>query len=142
MGEIRSVEFKLDIVRRLAAGEQVRGLERETGIDRAQFYRWRDAYERDGVAGLDSRPGRRGGRRCPLPEAAPMPPAPVPTAPAVAGFDNLSAEVRGWVSGLERLVARQQLELDFFSEALRQVEVSRRSMNDAGGTASTRRSGR
>lgn len=141
MGELRSVSFKLEIVRRLMAGEQVRGIERETGIHRAQFYRWRDAYRRSGEAGLDTRPGRVPGvPRNAVVGAVPLPPAPVTTAPSVAGFADLSPEVQAWVSGLERMVARQRLELDFFSEALRQVEASRRTMTEAGGTVSTPRS--
>lgn len=141
MGDFRSVGFKLGIVLRLLAGEQVRGIERETGIHRAQFYRWRDAYRRCGEAGLDTRPGRIAGvPRSSVVGAVPLPPAPVMTAPSVAGFSDLPPEVQAWVSGLERMVARQRLELDFFSEALRQVEASRRKKTEAGETVSTPRS--
>jgi transposase len=142
MGKGRSVAYKMELVRRLLAGERVTALERESGIQRAQIYRWRDVLSREGEAGLDRRPGRRQGYRGPGARAAPVPPAPGPGSPAVSALEELSPELRAWVAGLERTVARQQLELDFFREALQRVEESRRSGNGTGGTASTSRSGR
>jgi hypothetical protein len=41
------------------------------------------------------------------------------------------------VAELERRLGQQQLELDFFKQALRQVEALRRPSNRPGATAST-----
>lgn len=137
MGEIRSVEFKVLLVRRLESGERITELERETGVFRAQIYRWRAAFGREGEAGLERHPGRqRGYRRSRAVEGA-VAVGPAPSAPVGSALDQLAPEVRAWVSELERTVARQQLELDFFSEALQRIEASRRPKNAAGVTAST-----
>ncbi|WP_109051906.1 helix-turn-helix domain-containing protein [Azospirillum sp. TSA6c] len=137
MGEKRSLKFKVSLVRRLEAGERITDLERESGVFRAQIYRWRDAFGREGEAGLERRPGRRRGyRRSRSAEGGPST-GPAPSAPAVAALDQLAPDVRAWVSELERTVARQQLELDFFSEALQRIEASRRPKSAAGETAST-----
>ncbi|HYG87564.1 MAG TPA: helix-turn-helix domain-containing protein [Azospirillum sp.] len=133
MGRTISLEFKLDVVRRLASGCRVTDLERETGVFRAQIYRWRDALERGGEAALQRGPGRRRGDRR---DRGGAEPAPVPSGAALA------AEVGAWVAGLERTVARQQLELDFFREALQRVEAARRSKSGPGAPASTPPSGR
>ncbi|KAA0579971.1 helix-turn-helix domain-containing protein [Azospirillum sp. Sh1] len=137
MGEKRSLEFKVSLVRRLDAGERITDLERETGVFRAQIYRWRNAFGRDGEAGLERRPGRwRGYRRSRSAEGGAAA-GRAPSAPVGAVSDQLAPEVRAWVSELERTVARQQLELDFFSEALQRIEESRRPKSAAGETAST-----
>ncbi|WP_366143333.1 transposase [Azospirillum sp.] len=54
MGEKRSVEFKVSLVRPLEAGERVTDLERESGVFRSQIYRWRASFARDGEAGGSS----------------------------------------------------------------------------------------
>ncbi|MFC5309703.1 helix-turn-helix domain-containing protein [Azospirillum picis] len=137
MGEKRSLEFKAALVRRLEAGERITDLERETGIFRAQIYRWRDAFGREGEAGLSRRPGRRRGYRQSRSAEGSGAVGAAPSAPAVTALDQLAPEVRAWVSELERTVARQQLELGFFSEALQRIEESRRPTSEAGETAST-----
>lgn len=137
MGAERSLEFKVLLVRRLEAGERITDLERETGVFRAQIYRWRDAFGREGEAGLERRPGRQRGYRR-FRSAAEGPSGGLaPSAPAGSALDQLAPDVRAWVSELERTVARQQLELDFFSEALQRIEESRRPKSAAGETAST-----
>jgi hypothetical protein len=53
------------------------------------------------------------------------------------GLAGLSLkEARALIADLERKIGRQQLELDFFKRALRQVEASRRP-SEPGATAST-----
>jgi hypothetical protein len=53
------------------------------------------------------------------------------------GLEGLSLkEARALIADLERKIGRQQLELDFFKRALRQVEASRRP-SEPGATAST-----
>jgi transposase-like protein len=51
-------EFRLGIVRRIIAGESVTALYDEYSIKRSVLYRWRDAYLKDGEAGLNRRRGR------------------------------------------------------------------------------------
>jgi hypothetical protein len=52
------------------------------------------------------------------------------------------ATARKRISELERKVGQQQVELDFFQRALRQVEEARRPIDGPGGRASTRSSRR
>lgn len=155
MGEKRSLEFKLSVVRRLQEGCRVTDVERETGVFRAQIYRWRRALERGGEAGLARGPGRRQGEARPrrrhgatctgepalaAPEPAAAPPEPA-APPCEAALQALPVGLRAWVAGLERTVARQQLELDFFKQALQHIEEARRSKTQAGAPASTPPSG-
>ena len=51
-------EFKLAAVQRILTGANVCGLSRELGVRRSVLYRWRDAYRREGAAGLQRGRGR------------------------------------------------------------------------------------
>ena len=53
--------FKQALMLRLAAGETLAGLSRETGIRRKSLYEWRNAYRKLGVAGLNRKRGRQPG---------------------------------------------------------------------------------
>jgi hypothetical protein len=55
--------------------------------------------------------------------------------------DELEA-ARQRIAELERKVGQQQLELDFFQQALRRVEALRRSSDGPGATASSTKSRR
>ena len=110
-----TVEFKRAAVERLVAGVNVSALARELGICRQRLYDWQAAM-RAGDEQL-RRPGRP--RR-----GAPRPPRP-------------SDPSRQRVAELERKIGQQELELDFFKEALRRVEELRRPSNGPGATAST-----
>ena len=55
--------FKHSLMLRLAAGETVVALMKETGILRKSLYEWRDAYRKSGVAGLNQPRGRKPGSR-------------------------------------------------------------------------------
>ena len=59
---------------------------------------------------------------------------------ATDGGSLLKAEQR--IAELERKIGRQQVELDFFQRALRQVRETRRPSGALGATASTRPSKR
>jgi transposase-like protein len=63
-----SREFKESVARRIVNGESVSALHQEFQIKRSVLYRWRDAYRKDGVAGLQRPPGR--------PPGVPNPPRP------------------------------------------------------------------
>jgi hypothetical protein len=103
---------------RLARAEDVSALARELGVKRLQLYRWQWAYERGGAEAL--RPPDR--HRPPL--------RALPAADTLAGAQDR-------VRALERRLGQQQLELDFFRQALRQVEALRRASEAPGATAST-----
>jgi transposase len=106
-------ELKLAAVRRILAGESVREVAQELGIRRKRLYVWKDRYAALGEAGLAH---RRGGR--PRKEASVA--AHGWEAPAGRG-ELLAARKR--IAELERKVGQQELELDFFGEALRRIKV-------------------
>jgi transposase len=103
-------ELKLAAVRRVLAGESVRTVAQELGIRRKRLYVWKERYAERGEAGLVQ---RRGGR--PRKRAA-------DGSEAMAGRGELLA-ARKRIAELERKVGQQELELDFFGEALRRIRV-------------------
>jgi transposase len=106
-------ELKLAAVRRVLAGESVREVAQELGIRRKRLYVWKDRYAALGEVGLAH---QRGGR--PRKEAA----VAVHGSEATAGRGELLA-ARKRIAELERKVGQQELELDFFGEALRRIKV-------------------
>jgi transposase len=127
-----SREFKLSAVRRMLAGENVSALSRELEVLRKDLYVWRDRFRAGGPEALRSR-GRP--RKMALREPPPDPP------PDPARMRELTS-ARRRIADLERKVGRQQVELDFFQRALRQVREARRPTGAPGATASTRSSKR
>jgi transposase len=126
-----SREVKLAAVRRMLAGENVSALARELKLRRKLLYAWRDSFRSGGPEALRTR-GR------PRKSAV--------VAPAVAGpprgpADALATAQRR-IAALERKIGQQQLDLDFFRHALRQVAGKRRPIDGPGATASTRSSKR
>ena len=126
MARRKGVEAKLAIVGRAEAGADVRTLAAETGVSPGQIYRWCRGWRARGAAAL-----RRGGLKPALTAGEP----PVPRLPPPG-----TAAAR--IAALERKVAEQALELDFFRTALQQIEASRRASGAPGATASTPASGR
>jgi transposase len=115
-----STEEKEGLVRRMEAGERVGALARETGVLRKSLYQWRAAWRAMGVAGLNRKRGpKRGGRAALDPSSADAGP------PAARPPDDL-AKAKARIGELERLVGRQQADLDFFREALRSWDDRRR----------------
>ena len=108
-----AMELKLAAVRRVQAGESVRMVAQELGIRRKRLYVWKDRYAELGEAGLKR---RRGGR--PRKEALT---AMNGTEARAACGELLAARKR--IAELERKVGQQELELDFFGEALRRIKV-------------------
>jgi transposase len=104
-------ELKLAAVRRVLAGESVSAVAQELGIRRKRLYVWKDRYAELGEAGLVH---RRGGRPRKQTVAA--------HGEATAGRGELLA-ARKRIAELERKVGQQELELDFFGEALRRIKV-------------------
>ena len=120
-----SREFKLAVVQRMLAGENVRGLSRELNIARSKMYEWRAKYLEGGATGL-----RGAGHPRKLAEVEPP--------PELAGFE----QARTRIAELERKIGQQALELDFFRKALRQVREKRQPNDGPGAKPSTRSSRR
>jgi transposase len=108
-----AMELKLAAVRRVRAGESVRAVAEELGIRRKRLYVWKDRYAELGEAGLSR---RRGGR--PRKEA----PETGSNSEAKLGRGELLV-ARKRIAELERKIGQQELELDFFGEALRRIKV-------------------
>jgi transposase-like protein len=108
-------ELKLAAVRRVLAGESVSAVAQELGIRRKRLYVWKDRYAELGEVGL----GQRGAGR--------------PRKPAAEGNGTEALTARGEmlaarrrIAELERKVGQQELELDFFGEALRRIKTGAR----------------
>ncbi len=107
----------------MLAGVPVRELSAELGIRRTVLYRWREAYQQHGGAGLCRQPGRP--RKTPAQRQAAI----------EAGKD--------WkIAQLERTVGQQQMEIRFLQRASKRLEESRQHNTRTGGTASTGPSGK
>lgn len=121
-----TTEFKERAVLRLEAGEQFSALAAELGVRRKLLYDWRKAYRRLGVAGLNRKRG-------PKPHGQGLRNAPDPTAPA----DPLM-QARARIAELERVIGRQQVDLDFFRRALRLTDAAVPSATAPASTRSSR----
>lgn len=119
-----SREFKLEAVRRILAGERIKALSEELTVLRKDLYSWRKLFRAGGAEAL-----RPLGRPC----------------KSGAGDGAVASGDRGGlerVAELERKIGQQQLELDFFRQALRRVKEARRPTAGPGVTGSTRSSKR
>ncbi len=120
-----SSEFKQAAVARMDAAERIGDLAAELGMRRELLFRWRRAVELGGVAAL--RPPGRSSKPTRRPEIV----APAVTVPA----DLATARQR--IEQLERKIGQQQLDLDFFRAALRQVREPQPMRAVPGETTST-----
>jgi transposase len=118
-------EFKLSAVKRLLAGESVAALSHELGVPKGPLYQWCAHYRSGGEDAL--RPACRPRKGMGVLDLEP-------------GKDLVRARVQ--ISELERKVGQQQLDLDFFRAALRQVGEARRPSDGPGARTSTRSSRR
>ena len=134
-----SRSFKLEALRRMEAGENVSVLARELGVSRKSIYQWRNRYRRGGSTALRSR-GRMSKAE---PAAHEVRPA-AEKRPQDARQTSLEelARAQRRIAALERKIGQQQVELDFFQQALRQVREKRLRSGVPGGTASTKSSKR
>ena len=126
-----SREFKLKIVRRMLAGESVSELAREVRVLRKDLYVWRKRFRSGGPEAL------RGRGRPPKAVAA-VATRSAPAKSAASAGDASSKRI----AELERKIGQQQVELDFFRQALRQVKGARRPSDGPGVRRSTRSSKR
>ena len=105
-------------------------LSREVKISRKMLYDWRAKYLSGGAAAL-----RGPGQPRQLVEVEP-PPEPSGAAPPLPPHAEL-VKARARIVELERKIGRQQLDLDFFQQALRQVGEKRRPSDGPGVKPST-----
>ena len=126
-----SREFKLSAVQRMIAGESIVELSRELGVRAGHLYQWCAHYRRGGVEAL--RPACRPRK---IPGAVEL----SPEVKATRVQDVATARNR--ITALERKIGQQQVELDFFRQALRQVGEARQPSDRLGVPASTPRSRR
>jgi len=119
-----SREVKLRAVQRMEAGESSSSLSVELGVKRTMLYRWRDRVRRDGEKAFPGTGGRRSKAELLARE------------PGAEGATEL-AQARRKIADLERKVGQQQLDLDFFKQALRHIEAAARQNSARGATASS-----
>src|SRR6516164_1857634 len=132
-----SREFKLGIIRRILAGENVSALGRELELSRKDLYAWRDRFLAGGPQAL------RGRGRPPRAASGATAPATIRAPPDRPDLpDEQLAAARRCVAELERKIGQQQVELDFFRRALRQVNEPRQTDTAPGVRGSMRSSKR
>ena len=124
-----STEFKKAVVLRLEAGERIAAVSEELKIRRKLLYEWRAAYRKLGVAGLNRKRGRKPGGARASPDAAPATPAPL----------TELARAQARIAELERKIGKQQMDLDFFREALRLIDARDRSSRATPSTRSLKK---
>lgn len=126
---VLSRKFKLLAVNRMLRGENVSELARELQVRRKDLYLWRDHFRRGGPDAL------RGVGR-PRKVAVAVSALGEPRAEATPPTSEIEA-ARKRIADLERKIGQQQVDLDFFRQALRQVKGARRPSNGPGAPAST-----
>ena len=119
--------FKLAAVRRMLAGEDVSALSRELQVLRKDLYYWRARFRAGGPEALRGK-GRPRKVEVLLRKSKDAP-------------GDLEA-ARERVAALERKIGQQQVELDFFRQALRRVGGARQRDAEPGAPRSTRSSKR
>jgi transposase-like protein len=127
-----SREFKLEAVRRILAGEQIKALSQELTVLRKDLYSWRKLFRAGGAEALRplGRPRKGDGAVT----------ARVRKRAREVAAGDIAAPER--IAELERKIGQQQIELDFFRQALRRVREARRPNGGPGVTGSTRSSKR
>jgi transposase len=136
-----STAFKANVVRRLEAGEALASVSKELGVARKLLYEWRSAWRRLGVAGLNRKRGRKPGYRA----LSDRPPSELGSDGRIGKRATPAAELdqaKARIAELERLIGRQQVDLDFFRKALRLTDLPRPQTAGRGAVVSTRSSKR
>ena len=119
---VYSLEFKVEAVQRICAGENMVALSRILEVPRSMLYYWLERYRESGVERLRA-PGR-------------------PTLEPSATLQLTPAEEAAKrIVELEQKVGRQALEVDFLKRAFKRVKETRQPSTNAGESASTERSG-
>jgi transposase-like protein len=121
---IFSPEFKLKIVERMLAGEGTSTLAREIKARRKLLYEWKDDYISGGPGALRTR-GRPRKYRI------------LEEKPAAATERAELLQARKQITELERKVGHQQMQIDFFVEALRRLKEIEGKQEDGSSQNST-----
>ena len=109
-GGIYPVSFKIKAIKRVERGEGVLPVARDIGVTRKAMHDWIRAWKAMGVEGLNRKRGRKPGRL-------------KLRAVAMTGTGSGALAVaRARIVELELMIGRQQMELDFFQQALRTLE--------------------
>jgi transposase len=114
-------EVKRRAVERMEKGEIVSALAREYGVERSRVYSWRDQWRSGRLFPGAGRPAKA-------------------AQPAKVMANELEA-AQARIAELERKIGQQQMVLDFFRGALRQVNPSKSTSSGGGSIASTGISG-
>jgi transposase len=99
------IAFKIKAIKRVELGEGVLPVARELGVTRKALHDWIRAFKAMGPDGLNRKRGPKPGRK---------------RLKAIEVPQVGSAQQR--IAELERVIGRQQLELDFFRQALRALD--------------------
>ncbi|MGJ4912642.1 transposase [Bradyrhizobium sp. HKCCYLS2033] len=102
--------YKLKAIKRVERGEGVLPVARDLGISRKILHDWIKVWRAQGPDGLNRKPGPKPGPR---------------KLQSLATYDDKRsalARANARIAELERLVGRQQMDLDFFRQALRALE--------------------
>jgi transposase len=126
----------------MEAGENVSVLARELGVSRKSIYQWRERYRQAGGNALRG-PGRMTKAERSAHEDKTLTAEKQQRAKEArqASLEELARAQRR-IAALERKIGQQQVELDFFQQALRRVREQRLRSGVPGGTASTKSSKR
>jgi len=119
-----SRELKFETVKRMELGESSSALSKELSVKRTMLYRWRDIVRRDGEKAFSGKVGRR-------PKAETL-----AREHGAEGATELT-QARRKIAELERKIGQQQLDLDFFKQALRLIEAAPKQNIARGATASS-----
>lgn len=119
-----SRELKLSVVKRILAGEETIAVARELKVARTTVYKWRESYRKRGPAAFPGHGGRPAKREASASDLRSKP------------VSDLDAAKRR-ISMLEHKIGQQQLELDFFRQALRQVRGTPQLAGGPGAKPST-----
>ena len=109
-----SMRFRQRVVERMLLEPNIAQLSRELRLDRSMMYIWKRKLEKRAYGSV------RSGE--------------------VNVRDKQIKELQDKISGLEGVIGRQALELDFFEGALRRIEESCQKRRNSGGTTSSPRS--
>jgi transposase len=122
MREMRvySREFRVQVVRRILNGEKIPALSEELGIHRKILYEWMRRVNEGGESNLRERGRPR----------------------KIDSTGELPGSAPQQIAQLERLIANQQLVIEFFRHALQRVEQLRHEGSAIGATASSKPSKR
>jgi transposase len=109
-----SMRFRQHVVERMMLEKNISQLSRELGLDRSMMYIWKRKLEKRAYGNVRSGEVKVGDRQI--------------------------QELQTKIAGLEGVIGRQALELDFFESALRRIRETAPQSGDNGESTSTPRS--